>query len=137
MDYGDGGLFGGNSDLRRPISLPRSHVYEKAGTYTMRLHVYVVEDEVENYYSSAVTFTVEGAPTTTSAQTNATRVTAVSLTNKELLDEATLGPTSPNRASDPAEITQVNPAGIFDTVGAAASAIVSSVRSLFAGFFSN
>lgn len=137
MEYGDGAVFGDANDLRRPISLPRSHSYREPGTYTMRLHVYVVEDGVEKYFSSAITFTVDASssPQTPSTDTdisgNAPRLSAVALSNDDLYEElkGSFSPSSP--ASDHSDTTQADPAGIFDTLGGATSALVSGLGIFF------
>ena len=103
----------------------------------MRLHVYVVEDCVEKYFSSAITFTIyaSSSPQTPSTDTdisgNAPRLSAVALSNYDLYEElkGSFSPSSP--ASDHSDTTQADPAGIFDTLGGATSALVSGLCIFF------
>jgi len=138
INYGDGSVFGGKDNLQKPAAAPKTHVYEKAGTYTINVFAYVKDGPDEYYDSDSVTFDIianSSAPAPTVTATPAPAAVtkdALGIEVPETSGSTTTGSssTSPSASATP---TQVQSAGPVQTVITAVTSVFRSIRN-FLGF---
>ena len=138
INYGDGSAFGGKENLQKPAAAPKTHIYEKAGTYTINVFAYVKDGPDEYYDSDSVTFDIianSSAPAPTVTATPAPAAVtkdALGIEVPETSGSTTTGSssTSPSASATP---TQVQSAGPVQTVITAVTSVFRSIRN-FLGF---
>ena len=138
INYGDGSAFGGKDNLQKPAAAPKTHIYEKAGTYTINVFAYVKDGPDEYYDSDSITFDIianSSAPAPTVTATPAPAAVtkdALGIEVPETSVSTTTGSssTSPSAAATP---TQVQSAGPVQTVVTTVISVFRSIRN-FLGF---
>ena len=138
INYGDGSAFGSKDNLQKPAAAPKTHVYEKAGTYTINVFAYVKEGPDEYYDSDSVTFDIIANSSTPAPTVTATPAPAaitkealgIEVTDKSSTTTNGSSSTSPSASVTP---TQVQSAGPVRTVVTAVTSVFRSIRN-FLGF---
>jgi hypothetical protein len=138
INYGDGSAFGSKENLQKPAAAPKTHIYEKAGTYTLNVFAYVKDGPDEYYDSDSVTFDIianSSAPAPTVTATPAPAAVtkdALGIEVPETSGSTTTGSssTSPSASATP---TQVQSAGPVQTVVTTVISVFRSIRN-FLGF---
>jgi hypothetical protein len=138
INYGDGSAFGSKDNLQKPAAAPKTHIYDKPGTYTINVFAYVTDGPDEYYDSDSVTFDIIAnssapAPTVTATPAPAAvtkEALGIEVTEKSGTTTTGAGSTSPSASATP---TQVQSAGPVQTVVTAVTSVFRSIRN-FLGF---
>ena len=131
INYGDGTAFGSKDDLQKPASAPKTHVYEKPGTYTLNVFAYVKDGPDEYYDSDSVTVEIVASSNTPAPTITATPAPAA-ITKEALgIEVKDNSGTNTSAASPAAAPVQVKSAGPVQTVVTAVTSVFRSIRNLF------
>ena len=131
INYGDGTAFGSKDDLQKPAAAPKTHVYEKPGTYTLSVFAYVKDGPDEYYDSDSLTVEIVANSNTPAPTITATPAPAA-ITKDALGIEVKDNSTSNTSAASPsAAPVQVKAAGPIQTVVTAVTSVIRSIRNLF------
>ena len=138
INYGDGSAFGSKENLQKPAAAPKTHIYEKAGTYTLNVFAYVKDGPDEYYDSDSVTFDIianSSAPAPTVTATPAPAAITQEALGIEVADKSGTTTTEADSTSPSASATttQVQSAGPVQTVITAVTSVFRSIRN-FLGF---